>query len=105
MTPGGMSDLTVVPEDPHDSLCPVLTGAECACEIILRVRSEERYDSEDHRKPFQDGYLVGRTVASLAIKEYAARVHNPNATHYPGCWKSHAACALVLAADIAANDE
>lgn len=75
------------------------------CELIVRVRAEERYDSEDNRRPFQDGYLVGRTVASLAIKEFAEPLHRPHATHYPGCWQSHVACALAFAADVAANEE
>jgi len=105
MIPGGMSDLTIAPEDPHDPLCPVLTDGSCACETILAVRAEERYDSEDHRKPFQDGYLIGRNVAALAIKEFADRIDNPYATHYPGCWRSHVPCALVIAADIAVNEE
>lgn len=105
MIPGGMSDLTIPEEDPppHDPLCPGPT--RCACDLIVRVRAEERYDSEDNRRPFQDGYLVGRTVASLAIKEFAEPLHRPHATHYPGCWQSHVACALAFAADVAANEE
>lgn len=105
MTPGGMSDLTIPAEDPHDPLCPVLSGEPCACPVIVRVRAEERYDSEDNRKPFQDGYLIGRSVAALAIKEFAERLNNPYATHYPGCWKAHVPCALLIAADLAANEE
>jgi hypothetical protein len=75
------------------------------CELILRVRAEERYDTDDPRKPFQDGYLIGRNVASMAIQEYAERLRRPGVTHYPGCWQDHAACALEHAAEVAAHDE
>lgn len=120
MTPGGMSDLTIPEEDParvHDRLCetpkcdcgcgdPLTPDGTCDCALILKVRAEERYDSEDFRGPFQDGYLAGRTVAALAIREYfRSLIGSPGQTHYPGCWKSHAGCAAVLAADVAANEE
>lgn len=75
------------------------------CELILQVRAEERYDSADSSKPFQDGYLVGRTVAALAIREQVERLSNPATIHYPGCWQEHASCAMNHAAEIAANEE
>jgi hypothetical protein len=44
-------------------------------------------------------------VQTCALPIFADRIDNPYATHYPGCWRSHVPCALVIAADIAVNEE
>jgi len=102
---------------PHDRLCatpkcdcgcgdPLTPDGSCECPLILQVRSDERYNSEETGLPYQDGYLAGRTVAALAIREYFHRIiEEEYATHYPGCWRSHVGCAVALAADVAANEE
>ncbi|HEY7824664.1 MAG TPA: hypothetical protein VIG24_17615 [Acidimicrobiia bacterium] len=102
---------------PHDHLCatpkckcgcgdPLTPDGSCDCPLILKVRSEERYASDENGGPYQDGYLVGRNVAALAIREYFHRIiEDESGNHYPGCWRSHVGCAVVLAADVAALEE